>query len=230
MALPQEESTALRETAFSSSQLTEVYLNEPDNRRARIKALTAAKKLVLELQTGDDAFFYRLEQGASNQVLRFMKHLGVLEAVPTTGSISAADLAAALKAEVTLVIRLMRLLCATGVFEEVSQDSYAHTKRSLNLIDPGYGHFFDVMMDEIFNGCLARFNEYFASHPLSSPDNPRFNPYSFAFGMEGHDWHEVVSRTPESLKRFSIGLNGRWYVCLTANTYVRRLRSYAVRL
>lgn len=39
----------------------------------------------------------------------------------------------------------MRMLVADGILDEIEQDEYAHTVRSVNLLDPGYGCFFDVM-------------------------------------------------------------------------------------
>ena len=83
---------------------------------------------------------------ASAGALRFLTSIRTLEAIPVQGHISASELAAKLDCEVTLVTRMMRLVVATGVFDEVDQDVYAHTKRSVNLLDPGYGYFFEIIM------------------------------------------------------------------------------------
>lgn len=32
------------------------------------------------------------------------------------------------------------------------------------------------------------------------------NPLTFAFGMEGHDWHEIFARSPELLQKFMLGM------------------------
>ena len=37
--------------------------------------------------------------------------------------------------------------------------------------------------------------------------------------MEGHDWHEVVSRTPENLRKFGIGISGRWSTVPATGAY-----------
>ena len=39
----------------------------------------------------------------------------------------------------------MRIVVAAGIIGEIGQEIYAHTKRSLNLIDPGYRCFFEFM-------------------------------------------------------------------------------------
>lgn len=44
----------------------------------------------------------------------------------------------------TLLVRMMRMLVADGLLDEVEQDEYAHTVHSINLLDPGYRFFFEV--------------------------------------------------------------------------------------
>ena len=45
----------------------------------------------------------------------------------------------------TPLVRIMRMLVAAGVFEEVQQDEYTHARRSIGLLEPGYGEFFEIM-------------------------------------------------------------------------------------
>ena len=89
--------------------------------------------------------------------------IGVPEKIPRKGSITAAKLAAEVGSERTLIgmsflyaqlekewliftqVRMMRMLVADGTFDEVEQDQYAHTARSIILLDPGYGYFFEIM-------------------------------------------------------------------------------------
>lgn len=208
-ALSPDDLTALSKAASKAMLRTGVYLGDSSNKTARIKALTAVKELVIELQTGDDAYFSRFEQQTSNHVLRFMMSIGVPEAIPTDGDISAADLASAVRSEITLIVRMMRMLCATGVFEETSQDCYAHTKRSIDLLDPGHAMFFEIMMDDMINGTGARYAEYFASHALAAPRDTKFNPYAWAWNMDGSDWNEVMSRNPATRHKLTIGMSGR---------------------
>ena len=55
MAPPKQQ--RLRENAANSQTTIEHYLANPLDRAARLRALRDAKKLVTELQDGDDAFF-----------------------------------------------------------------------------------------------------------------------------------------------------------------------------
>ena len=40
---------------------------------------------------------------------------------------------------------MMRMLVAGGILDETEQDEYAHTVRSIDLLDPGYECFFKFM-------------------------------------------------------------------------------------
>ena len=40
---------------------------------------------------------------------------------------------------------MMRMLVVNGMLDEIEQDEYAHTVRSINFLDPGYGFYFQVM-------------------------------------------------------------------------------------
>lgn len=103
----------------------------------------------------------------------------------------------------------MRLIAAVGIFEEVSQDEYALTRRSLNLSDPSYANWVEYFQEDVF-GTFAKLHTYYSSHPLESPTSPCYNPYSWAFDMEGQDFISVAGRTPEKLRKFSIGISVRY--------------------
>ncbi|KAF6218498.1 hypothetical protein HO133_005847 [Letharia lupina] len=126
----------LRSIATESQLTVNNYLENPSDRVARVKALRDAKNLVTELQDGDDAFFDRIAQVYAAQALRFTMAIGAFEKIPRKGSITAATLAAEVGSEKTLI---------NGMLDEVEQDEYAHTIRSINFLEPGYGYFFEVM-------------------------------------------------------------------------------------
>lgn len=52
---------AVRTATESSHESCNNYLHDPSDRAAKIKALSDAKRLVIELQDEDDAFFLRNE-------------------------------------------------------------------------------------------------------------------------------------------------------------------------
>lgn len=138
-------------------------------------------------------------------VLRYLMSLGIVEAIPIGQSIGAAELAHKLGCEQSFLVRLMRVLVAAGVFAEVSQDTYSHTKRSQDLLEPGFAWFYEIsmpvthcscfrhadepeVMDDFYSGpsaCLARLEEYYSTHEKKTPDDPMHNPYNWSQGMDG---------------------------------------------
>ncbi|KAK3173586.1 hypothetical protein OEA41_006918 [Lepraria neglecta] len=227
--------------AEDSCTTVEDYLEKPNDRAARLRALRDAKRLVTELQDKDDALFAPIEHGIAAYALRFMMSIGAFQKIPKTGSITAAQLAADVGSEKSLIgmafsksaqatvvvvrihltiplVRIMRILIAAGVFEEVQQDEYKHTRHSISLLEPGYGEFFEIMVDDLFY-TWSRLPEYFESHRLESPSSPTHNPRSWSYGMEGHDWATVVARTPEKLEKFNIAMSGKWSAAPVIGTY-----------
>ncbi|KAF1983630.1 S-adenosyl-L-methionine-dependent methyltransferase [Aulographum hederae CBS 113979] len=199
----------LKTIASKSQASTTAYIEAHNSRAARLKALDDARKLVLELQDGDDAFSYRLEQAISAQALTFLLSIGVAEKIPTKGSITAEELAKAVGAEKEMIVRMMRLVCCTGTFEETAQDEYAYTKRSVCLIDQGYSYLYEVLLGDIMT-IMSRLREYYATHPLETPTSRTHNPFSWSFGAEGTEWPQIFAAHPDIQRKFSIGMSGPW--------------------
>jgi len=210
---PVDEVQAIRTISDHATASTAEYLKDPSNEGARVKARTAAYNLFLELQSGSEAFLYRMEMVVAADVLRYLMSLGIVEAIPIGQSIGAAELAHKLGCERSFLVRLMRVLVAAGVFAEVSQDTYSHTKRSQDLLEPGFAWFYEIMMDDFYSGpsaCLARLEEYYSTHEKKTPDDPMHNPYNWSQGMDGKDWHMVFARNPDRLKKVGAAFGSRW--------------------
>lgn len=209
------------ELQAQSTEVTEAVSTYTSNssRPSRLKALDAAKKLVRELETGEDAWFSRIEGLTSAQVLRWIMHLGVITKMPITGSISATDLAAAIKAESSFLARFMRPLCGAGVFEETAPDVYAHTKESLQLLDENYTAYYELIVDEMFQRTLMRYPEYYSTRPHEDPRDPRYNPFAWANDMDGSLWFEVLNKDPILYAKFVKGMKGKWGAWPTTELY-----------
>jgi len=57
---PVDEVQAIRTISDHATASTAEYLKDPSNEGARVKARTAAYNLFLELQSGSEAFLYRM--------------------------------------------------------------------------------------------------------------------------------------------------------------------------
>lgn len=163
MAFSKHDMTAVSHSLQSTDSAVNKFLDTPTSNAARLEALAAARTLVLQLQNGDDAFLHQYEQLGSAYALRTMLSLGVLKAMPETGPITAADLATRLDSEPGLIIRMMRLLVATGVFAETDSDTYTHTRHSRVYLDPGHAAFHEIMVDDVCSITWKKLPEFFVS-------------------------------------------------------------------
>ena len=62
MVMDKTQYEAVDRAAKASNGSTQRYLESPNDRATRVRALRDARNLVTELQDGDDAFFARMEQ------------------------------------------------------------------------------------------------------------------------------------------------------------------------
>lgn len=200
----------VRHALENAQELGQSYLNSSTSRPARLEALVAAKKLVRELETGEDAMFNRLGDFASTMALNFMIHLGVPRKIPKEGSISLEDLATAVNAEPSFLVRFLRLLCSIDFFKEVSQNTYAHTKHSELYADDITGDIQLCIMNEQWLPVFSRLSEYFADRPLTNPDDPLHQPICWAHNMDGSNWIEVLARKPENMAVFAKMMGSAW--------------------
>ncbi|TIA10650.1 S-adenosyl-L-methionine-dependent methyltransferase [Aureobasidium pullulans] len=116
------------ETVHASGQ---TCLQNPETRETRLQALSAARKLVWELESEQGAVFNRIGDLLSTLALGFLVNIGVPQSIPQHGSIFLDELAVKVQADASFLARLMRLLCAFGIFQETDRDTYAHTKQSI---------------------------------------------------------------------------------------------------
>lgn len=200
----------LNEFADETSKLVKTSTADPSDKLAHLKALTAARQLVRELETDDDAWSVRIQEAGLTHVLRWLMHLNVHKSIPLDDSISGQDLATKVNADVEFLTRFMRFACSCGIFKETSDHCYAHTKLSRALVEPSYGAYFEMFLDDLLLKTFARFPEYYSSRPLVSPNDPYHNPFAWAFDMDGHPWSDVIGRDAASYEKFLVGMNGNW--------------------
>ncbi|THZ80562.1 S-adenosyl-L-methionine-dependent methyltransferase [Aureobasidium pullulans] len=187
------------ETVHASGQ---TCLQNPETRETRLQALSAARKLVWELESEQGAVFNRIGDLLSTLALGFLVNIGVPQSIPQHGSIFLDELAVKVQADASFLARLMRLLCAFGIFQETDRDTYAHTKQSI-LYGQAEGEFVSLLINEQFLPVFSRLSEYFADRTLESPNDPKRHPYGWAHGMNDHHWIEVLARDPKNLALFA---------------------------
>ncbi|KAK8108548.1 hypothetical protein PG984_014349 [Apiospora sp. TS-2023a] len=128
-------------------------------------------------------------------VIRTLLSLNVLQKIPTTGSISLQDLAAATETQASLLERLLRVVTRTGfLIREDGSSSYRHTHTSLAYAGP-IGPLFSPCYDEGIRA-LVRLPEYLSVRPKEEAQNAKYSPFTWNEGQEGKATFEILSNMP----------------------------------
>ncbi|KAH7121434.1 O-methyltransferase-domain-containing protein [Dactylonectria macrodidyma] len=212
MALPTKQE--VQDLVSSLTQAAEAYSDTPDLNGyvSRVQILAKARELTQALITPDQKPNYHgLNMAELIAVRTFMK-LKVLDAIPTTASISLEDLSKATGVQDSLLERMGRVLVASGFLDQTEPGGgeYKHTKFSLAYIldKPAPGHLFLAMYDEWFKN-MHNFDDYLVSSGnFSEPDDPLRNPYTAYHKQEGTPVWSIMMQNPEKLQTFQTGMAG----------------------
>ncbi|EED22086.1 O-methyltransferase [Talaromyces stipitatus ATCC 10500] len=176
------------------------------SRADRLRLVQSLEKLTLQLKDPKDAIFDHLTNVFSLVNLRALLELEVPQNIPTTGSISATELAEKVKADASLIVRLMRILTVTGIFAMVGPDEYAHTPYSLAYIEGHEVDFLKLCCDEILV-VTSRLPEYFRAVGARDTTSMTENPFTWGNGKLGSSFFEIISQDPRRIKQFDIAMS-----------------------
>lgn len=123
---------------------------------------------------------------------------GAITVIPNEGSITAAELAAALRMDVSAVQRLMRVAVVAGFFTETAPDTYAHNALSQAFQVDALGCFFLICMD--FNKTSMALPDYFKTHQPTDLYDLRKSPFCFGVGREGKTYYDALEENVEQRK------------------------------
>ncbi|TAQ87312.1 hypothetical protein B7494_g4366 [Chlorociboria aeruginascens] len=174
---------------------------ESVDRAGRLDLQARVEALHYALEDPKEAMFRQLTNYSQTAAISTFLQMKVFENVPRQGCISAKELASLVKMNEEVLVRLMRILTATGVFHAVSEDTYSHTKLSLAYLDGSEVDFFTLCVDEI-SPIAHRIPEYLATHEPSSILNPKQSPFSWANNSEGKNFYEALLDFPPRHQRF----------------------------
>ncbi|KAL1991018.1 hypothetical protein VTN49DRAFT_5522 [Thermomyces lanuginosus] len=176
------------------------------SRAERLRLIQSLEKLKLELKDPKEAIFDHLTNFVALANLRALLELKVPESIPLEGSISARDLAGKVGADEALIVRLMRILTVTGIFDLVGPDEYAHTKFSKAYIEGHEVDFLKLCCDEIFVN-TTRLPEYFRATSARDTTSMTDNPYTWGNGQVGKTFFEIISQEPRRIQQFNIAMS-----------------------
>ncbi|KAI9814557.1 MAG: hypothetical protein M1827_003112 [Pycnora praestabilis] len=187
---------------------TKEYENNAHNPPARLELLRKVEDLHRQIDDPHVAMFRQFTSFSETASLRAMLQLGVLSQIPRHGSISARELASKTGVDETLLIRLMRVITATGTVSEVKQDEYAHTRFSLAYIEGTEVDFWALMVDEIMP-TIIKIPDYIESHEKDEMYDPRKTLFSWANGVEGKTFYEALLSLPNRLALFNSAMTSQ---------------------
>lgn len=214
MSLPSTEE--LQSLLTELNDAAKAYSTTPDlnSFMSRMNIIEKAKKLANSLIAPEQIPNYHGLNMAELVALRTFIKLKVFEAIPTTGSISLAELSKATGAQDSLLERMSRILVATGFLDQTRPDGgeYMHTKFSKEYINLGGSKaLFLAEYDEWFKN-MVNFDDYLAEKGLlghaAEPFDQLHNPYTWTHKSEGTPVWAIMARDPEKIQTFQIGLSG----------------------
>ena len=135
-----------------------------------------------------------IETSAALSAMHTLVCLDVHSRIPSDGSTTATEIAAAVNVEASAVARLMRVVLADGFFTETAPDTYTHNALSLAFQKDALGGMVVITGDM----CKATLHlaKYFRTHKPDDVFDPRKSVYAFTAGKEGLTYFEVLDEDP----------------------------------
>ncbi|KAK1997564.1 O-methyltransferase [Colletotrichum falcatum] len=168
----------------------------------RRRIIEAATKLINAVKDPADEWFDTTAQVAELGAKRLFAEWRVYDRIPLQGSISYAELAAAVDAEEALIRRIGGVLTSVNFLEQVGDGSVAHTKRSrVYANDHPIGLIFGMAWD---NGLVpyVHLPAYFEEYGRREPQTMNRIPATYAYGVPERSFYEMLQRDPARLGRF----------------------------
>ncbi|KAL1884641.1 hypothetical protein Plec18167_002233 [Paecilomyces lecythidis] len=200
------------------ASIKEFEKTDQTDRAQRLRLVQSLNKLTHRLKEPKEAIFDHFTNFVETCNLRGLLELRVPENIPREGSISAKELAGKVKADEALIVRLMRIVTVTGIFDMVGPDEYAHTPFSLAYLDGHEVDFFKLMCDEILVN-TSRLPEYFREVGGKDTTSMTSNPFSWGNNQDGKTFFEIISQDPRRIKQFDIAMSTQDFVLPVLGMY-----------
>ncbi|KAK3328767.1 O-methyltransferase [Apodospora peruviana] len=150
---------------------------------------------------------------------RLFSEWGVFEAIPRDGSVTYTDLAAMVKVEEVLIIRISRVLISAGVLERVGTDKVAHTPNSRIFLDDNpAGHLYNLAWDNTFF-TFPRLPQYFETYGRKEPQTLNHVPVTYAQGKPELAYYDMIAQSPAKTRTFMMAMSAMETSGPTAGVY-----------
>ncbi|KAI0124104.1 catechol O-methyltransferase [Xylariales sp. AK1849] len=138
--------------------------------------------------------------------LRTVLHLGILQRIPSSGSISIEALARQSGMQSSLLERLLRVLVVTQFITQNDEGKISHTRLSRSYgAAMGPAMMFQTTYDDCLPG-LGRLHHYMAERrSYTEPTDQAYNPFTWSRGQDGRTVWDIMAET-RGLEVFQMAL------------------------
>ncbi|RDW60593.1 O-methyltransferas-like protein [Coleophoma cylindrospora] len=194
------------------------------DRTNQIELIRQVDRLRNMLDEPIDVIMRQWETSHVIAALHLLVEMGVLEKMPTNGSITAKDLAALIgidesaigtilqstpmhsPSRLTVVIvciaRALRLTVMQGIGEETDPNTFAHNDKSRMFLRSGAVDFFRINVEQM--QAFIKLPEYFKTHTHDDLFDLKKSPFAYSLGLEGLSYYEAISYDPDRFNMFNM--------------------------
>ena len=175
----------------------------------RTQFVEAAEKLAIAARYPDENIFFAVTRITQNAAIRIACSLNIFAVVPSAedSSISASDIASAVKAEKIVIVRIMRALVSCHIFAEAGEELYAHNALSRSFLVPETLSMFKEIYDLVGKGAYA-LPEFLQKTGWKNPEDYNNSAFHLGAHTELGLW-EYLEADPEKLQAFNNGMRSQ---------------------
>ncbi|OAA57124.1 O-methyltransferase, family 2 [Niveomyces insectorum RCEF 264] len=168
----------------------------------KLKLIGTTKATLDALQTSQDLFMDNMVQFSRLVALRVFLKWKAFDAIPPTGSITYADLAAKVNADVEIITRLAWVLVGDGTLKQENGDKVAHTPKSQLYQVPAMQSM-AIFGFDFFLKTMVYMPGYFDEFGRKTPTDRLNTVVACAAGFPGTPVWGVLKQMPELMAHFT---------------------------
>ncbi len=160
-----------------------------------LELFKSVDKVRAALEQPFDVVTRLLESSCTSGAMLSIVETGILQKISIKGSITADELAAAARMDVSAVVRLMRVAVVSGIFTETAPDTYTHNALSQSFSIDWLGGMF--LITQGFSKTFHSLPDYFKSHAPEELHDLKKTPFAYAFSKEGLTYYDIINQDAE---------------------------------
>ncbi|KAK0750730.1 S-adenosyl-L-methionine-dependent methyltransferase [Schizothecium vesticola] len=176
-----------------AEELLEKLRADDGSPATRAIVLRQLEKIRISVQQPPEAMGYYTNKGLMMVLINLCVQLGVFDAFPPGETASAAEIAAKVDVDVSIISRFLRALLLEGLFtpapssaETADQSTrYAHTAASLALHGPDGNDLWRASIALPIDRYWKNGSDYFRTHTLAETQDPLRSAFAWSTGHEG---------------------------------------------